>query len=286
MTTMVFAVVQTELPISRNCSELADVTFSFDKVSSITYGKKEIKANKVVLALASEVFKAQFFGSIPAGPVVYVEDSNAEAFGIFVDILYNVKVELKDMNPMLLGDLFYLAEKYQVDAIKSAIVEDINLRQIEVKDVIDVLTVVESKSHLVQFADSLHQLCLKVFLKSSDNIFKLFNMSDPDDESISRMLHRFMIKAHTLKDEENDKLCSNCQQFPCLDGSTVGLNNFVKKAEVLAIWEGGLDGDNDVLTLSKMFERGVWYVKNGTDYVWCATDGSKALVYKCVSKKS
>jgi len=285
---MVFAVVQTELPISRNFSELADVTFSFDKVSSITDGKKEIKANKVILALASEVFRAQFFGSIPAGPVVPVKDSNAEAFGIFVDILYNVKIQLKDMNLMLLGDLFYLAEKYQVDAIKAAIVEDINLREIGIENVIDVLKVVESKSHLVQFANSLYKICLKVVLKSSDNIFKVFNMSDPDDESTSRMLHRFMIKAQTLKDEENDKLCSNFKQFPCLDGSTVGLNNFVKYAKVLAIWNDGLVGDDDDLrTLMKTDESGIQiYCMEGMIYVYSETEGPEALVYNCVSKKS
>jgi len=283
---MVFAVVQTELPISRNFSELADVTFSFDKVSSITDGKKEIKANKVILALASEVFRAQFFGSIPAGPVVPVKDSNAEAFGIFVDILYNVKIQLKDMNPMLLGDLFYLAEKYQVDAIKAAIVEDINLREIEVEDVIDVLTVAESKSQLVQFADSLYKLCLKVVLKSSDNIPKLFNMSNPDDESTSRMLHRFMIKVHALKDEENDKLCNNCQQFPCLDGSTVTLNNFVKNAEVFRSHVNNLYQDGDVRTLSRTSKIGIWYKKMSVEYVWHYADSSEAIVYKCVSKKS
>jgi len=283
---MVFAVVQTDLP-SRICSELADVTFSFDTESSITNGKKEIKANKTILALASEVFKTQFFGSIPAEEVVPVKDSNAEAFGIFLDILYNEKIQLKDMNPMLLGDLFYLAEKYQVDAIKAALLEDINLRQIEIEDVIEVLTVVESKSQLVQFAESLYKLCLKVVLKSSDNIWKLFNMSDPDDESTSRMLHRFMNKAHTLKDEENDKVCNNCQQFPCLDGSRVDLNNFVENAvtrhvdsgsrlvgEVLTLIRADEDEDGvgiKVLDLEK--EEFTWY---------CAGD----LVYKCVSKKN
>jgi len=234
---MVFAVAQTELPIARNCPEVADVTFRFEDMSSVPKISKEIKANKTILALASEVFKTQFFGSIPAGNVVPVEDSNAEAFGMFIDILYNVKTELKDLNPTLLGDLFYLAEKYQVDSVKVAIVEDVKLRQIEIKDVLEILKVAESKSQLVQFADSLYKLCLKVILKSSDNIIKVFGMFDPDveDECTSRMLHRLMFKAKYLKDdldESDGKLCSNCQHFPCLDGLAVNLGNFVKNAAV------------------------------------------------------
>jgi len=234
---MVFAVAETDLPIARNCPEIADVTFSFEEISSVAGSSKEIKANKAILAVASEVFKTQFFGSIPAGNVVPVEDSNAEAFGIFIDILYNVKIELKDFNPKLLGDLFYLAEKYQVHTVKDAIVKDVKLRQIEIKDVLEILKVAESKVQLVQFADSLYKLCLKVILKSSDNIIKVFGMFDPDveDECTSRLLHRLMFKAQYLKDEldETDgKLCSNCQHFPCLNGVAVNIDNFVKNAEV------------------------------------------------------
>jgi len=283
---MVFAVVQTDLP-SRICSELADVTFSFDTESSITNGKKEIKANKTILALASEVFKTQFFGSIPAEEVVPVKDSNAEAFGIFLDILYNEKIQLKDMNLMLLGDLFYLADKYQVDEIKAAILEDINLRQVNIEDVIEVLTVVESKSQLVQFAESLYKLCLKVVLKSSDNICKLFNMSDPDDESTSRMLHRFMIIAHTLKDEI-DQVCNNCQQFPCLDGSIVCLNNnFVENAEVISYRGDSRFQDGEVITLSEVYEDGCFvHGMHMGQREFYTRDEIADLEYKCVSKKN
>jgi len=235
---MVFAVVQTDLSISRNCSEIADVTFSFKEVSSVPESRNEIKANKVILALASEVFKTQFFGSIPAGTVVPVEDSNVEAFGVFIDILYNVKIQLKDLNFILLGDLFYLAEKYQVDSVKVAIVEDVKLRQIDIKDVLEILKVANSKSQLVQFADGLYKLCLKVILKSSDNIIKVFGMFDPEveDESTSRLLHRLMYKAQFLKEgleDTNEKLCRNCQHAPCLNGLAINHDNFVKNATVI-----------------------------------------------------
>jgi len=241
---MVFAFVQTDVSIFRNHSEIEDVTFSFKEVSSVPESRKEIKANKVILAMASEVFKTQFFGSIPAGSVVPVEDSNVEAFGMFIDILYNVKIQLKDLNPILLGDLFYLAEKYQVEAVKVAIIEDVKLRQIDIGDVLEILKVADAKSQLVQFTDSLYKLCLKVIRKSSDNSFKVFGMFDPEveDESTSRLLHKLMYKAQFMKDRLDDaeeKLCSNCQHVPCLNGLAVKLDNFVKNASVTWIKVSG-----------------------------------------------
>jgi len=131
----------------------------------------------------------------------------------------------------------------------------------------------------VQFADSLYKLCLKVVLKSSDNIPKLFNMSNQDDESTSRMLHRFMIKVHALKDEENDKLCNNCQQFPCLDGSTVALNNFVKNAKVFH--NQMQDG---VVRLGAIDGYGTIWLTERIEKLRIYTGSSAALVYKCASK--
>jgi len=289
---MVFAVTQTDLPVARNCSKFADVTFSFNEMSSVDESKKEIKANKVILALASEVFKTQFFGSIPAGTVVPVEDSNAEAFGIFIDILYNVKIELKDLHPILLGDLFYLAEKYQVVSVKVAIVEDVKLRQIEIKDILEILKVAESRSQLVQFADSLYKLCLKVILKSYDNIIKVFGMFDPDveDESTSRLLHRLMFKAkYYLKDKlfmSDIKLCSNCQRFPCISGLAVNLDNFVKNASVT--WWSPEGHDDTYIYIMKTIrvEAGLILHKLSNSIQWKYDPNNPGnaflIVYKCI----
>merc|ERR1719481_2044037 len=147
------------------------------------------------------------------------------------------------MNPKLLGE-FYLAEKYQIDAVKDAIVEDVKLREIKIEDVLDILKVAESKCQLVQFADSLYELCLKVIKKSSDNIYKVFGMFDPEveDESTSRLLHKLVFKAQLDK----SKLCSNCQHFPCLNGLAVNLENFVKNATVT--WKSG---DLDICIIRK-----------------------------------
>ena len=47
---------------------MADVTFRFKDTEASAEGTiNEIKANKTILALASDVFKTQFFRSIPAG---------------------------------------------------------------------------------------------------------------------------------------------------------------------------------------------------------------------------
>jgi len=265
---MVIAVVDFEsyIPSSRKWSEMADVIFRFKETDASAEGNiNEIKANKTILALASDVFKTQFFGSDPAVTVIPVEDANVDAFSIFIDILYNVKVELKDMDLKLLAELFYLAETYQVDVLRDAIVEDVELRDIKVADVLGTLKVAELYSHLVQFATCLHKLCLNVVFKSYDNLLALFSKSIVD-QSNSRLLHQFMIEAEFLKWEVGMlKPCINCRQIECRDGLSVSLDNFVGGADVTCLHAS--DEDDDESTVTSFYRRKVFrLVKEGDDY--------------------
>ena len=115
--------------------------------------------------LASEVFKTQFFGSLPAGKVILVEDSSIDAFKIFVDALHGVKVNYKEINLMLLGEIFFLADKYQVDAMKVAIIDNVKTREVNKNDVLDAAIVSEANTHLVEFANALDMLCVE-FVRS------------------------------------------------------------------------------------------------------------------------
>merc|ERR1712142_1462689 len=120
---------------------MEDVTFSFKE--SGTNNETEVRANKTILSFASEVFKTQFFGSIPAGKVIPVEDSSIDAFKIFIDALYDVKVNYAEINLMLLGEIFFLAEKYQVDAMKVTITENVKTREVNENDLLKVAKVSE-----------------------------------------------------------------------------------------------------------------------------------------------
>jgi len=223
-----------------------DVTFILAQHESTSCS--EVHANKVVLASLSEVFETQFFGSMPSDNTIRVEDSNFEAFKIFIDILYNVKQDTKHFSFQLLGDLFYLAEKYQVKALKTAIkkiVESINL---EAHEVLDALKIAETFSHLKEFAETLDGICAK--FASSSKVLELFRKSEVNEES-SCKLHKLIIK---VGKKENDRYCENCCQHPCINDSALSGENFIPDAYIALI-----ENTDDLIrkTISRSWRTGL-----------------------------
>ena len=66
---------------------------------------------------------------------------------------------------MLLGEIFFLADKYQVDAMKVAIIDNVKTREVNKNDVLDAAIVSEANTHLVEFANALDMLCVE-FVRS------------------------------------------------------------------------------------------------------------------------
>lgn len=198
---MVFTVKQqVDLPSQRKSEEIIDVTFCFSKEDE--KDDKVVRANKTILSFACDVFKTQVFGSIPPESVIFVKDSTVDVFDIFIDILYNVKIDLQVFDVKFLGDLFYLAEKYGVNAVKAAIVEDVKLRKIKLNDILEIMKVAEANAHLVEFAESLEMLCAKLVLKSTTgHLSELFEMSEVENEN-SHVLHKLMRKVNGLKNSK------------------------------------------------------------------------------------
>ena len=73
---------------------MTDVTFIVGK------DKVPIEAHKFMLASASEVFHAMFYGSLPEGDCVTIPSSNPEAFCLMLqvmtmlgsDFIYNLQI--------------------------------------------------------------------------------------------------------------------------------------------------------------------------------------------------
>jgi len=192
-----------DLPSLRRSRKLDDVTFIFQEEGMDE--SYEINANKTVLACASEVFKTQFFGSIPAGKVVHVKDSNGTTFSTFLDMLYNIKVELNKMDLKLLGELFYLVQKYQVSNWKETILRNIQLRKLKIDEILDAVVVAEANSHLVEFAKAINIICAEFVHNSSPREISELFMKSEVEVATSAMLHRFMAKAFSLVEEVSKK---------------------------------------------------------------------------------
>jgi len=220
-----------DLSSLRETSDLTDVKFIFSDPGN--KGDKVIKANKTILACGSEVFKTQFFGSIPGSDSVPVQDSSIEIFSIFVDVLYNIKVDLKEMSLKLLGKLFYLAEKYHVDGLKDAIIKNVLSRKIEANDLIEANGVAEENAFLLDFATSVNKLCSDFVLNNNLGFLELCYKLEVE-ESTSATLHILMAKAYSMRNMMKP-ICKNCRHHPCLDGKPVTKDNFVEDASLKSI---------------------------------------------------
>jgi len=104
-----------------------DVTFTFPEEGGAT-----VSAHRFVLAAASDVFKANFFGGLPQEKVVAILNTSREDFTTFLDLLYgkDVNVELLSMTRLLalsgLEDRFLTHQRraLRVVAVRRVTAED------------------------------------------------------------------------------------------------------------------------------------------------------------------
>ncbi|KAH7701313.1 topoisomerase TOP1-interacting protein BTBD1 [Aphelenchoides avenae] len=90
--------------------ELSDVEIS-------VVGKQKPKlfhAHKLLLTLASDVFKTMFFGSVPQENPVVVKDSNPTAFEPFLRFVYTGTTTITEAEVFL---FLYLGKKYMVGSL-------------------------------------------------------------------------------------------------------------------------------------------------------------------------
>lgn len=89
-------------------SETADVHFVFGSVDGVI---QRVPAHKILLAAASDVFKAMFYGPLKETADVAVDGVSAESFETFLQLFYNTKIKLSKGS---VADVMNLADKYNV----------------------------------------------------------------------------------------------------------------------------------------------------------------------------
>ena len=80
-----------------------------------------VEAHKFVLALGSDVFKAQFYGSL-RGEEEIETDWNFKDFKLFISTFYG-KVNLRGKSLQRLCGLFHISDYYNVSEIKTTIIK-------------------------------------------------------------------------------------------------------------------------------------------------------------------
>eukprot|EP00092_Neocalanus_flemingeri_P056461 GFUD01066943.1.p1 GENE.GFUD01066943.1~~GFUD01066943.1.p1 ORF type:complete len:194 (+),score=29.91 GFUD01066943.1:57-584(+) len=107
-----------------DCGIPTDVRFLFKDDSEEI---KEVKAHKLLLAAASDVFQRWFYGSMKEDKEEDVEivDSRQEVFKTMVEYIYNKELDWNAFDLHFHSSLYYQAEKYNIGDLKAEILSSI-----------------------------------------------------------------------------------------------------------------------------------------------------------------
>jgi len=100
---------------------------------------EEIRAHKSILALASDVFKKCFYGGFKEdNGSIDIEDATKETFDAMISFIYNKKTDLSNYDFDLLCSIYYLADKYNINALEEETLKAVKSKHIPSDNVLDI----------------------------------------------------------------------------------------------------------------------------------------------------
>eukprot|EP00092_Neocalanus_flemingeri_P029234 GFUD01031737.1.p1 GENE.GFUD01031737.1~~GFUD01031737.1.p1 ORF type:complete len:274 (+),score=69.56 GFUD01031737.1:52-873(+) len=208
-----------------------DVRFLFTREEGATI--KEVKAHKMILGIASDVFERQFFGALgePKDDIDII-DVSAEVFTVMVEYIYNKKLDWMDYNLGFLSSLYYAAEKFNIEELREEIIASIPEHEVSEENLLDVAILAEDNLHHQPLSDTLYEVAAS-FLKNKfdskiENVYKFFSETEASEVD-GLVLVKMMARMMSLP----DPMCENCKKTACLDGQVLTRENFVPGATVL-----------------------------------------------------
>ena len=100
---------------------------------------EEIRAHKSILALASDVFKKCFYGGFKEdNGSIGIEDATKESFDAMISFIYNKKTDLSNYDFDLLCSIYYLADKYNINALEEETLKAVKSKHIPSDNVLDI----------------------------------------------------------------------------------------------------------------------------------------------------
>ena len=201
-----------------------DVRFVFKGEGGIV---KEVKAQKLILAIASDVFEREFYGTMKeAEEDIEIKDASQEVFMIMIKYIYNTKIEWADHNLRFLSSLYYLGEKYNIVQLRKDIIASITEYEVSLENVLDVAILAEENIVHADLSESLYKTAAS-FLVSNFG-----GMLDPAIEFFSQIeeseLHGLVVlKLMARMRLVPSPICENCQQEKifCLENNILFCSN-------------------------------------------------------------
>jgi len=201
--------------------------------------KEEVKAHKLILAIASDVFKRQFFGSMQSENIVNILDANKDVFQTMIDYVYNKKIEFLDYGLDYLSHLYHLADKYDIEELRLEIIASIPAHEITIQNVIDVAILAEENTHHQALSEALYDVAATFLRQKFDdkarNVYKFFSEAEASERH-GLVLMKVVGRINFLLNLE----CDNCKQVKesCLNGQPVKCDTGVVGAKVYSYSHG------------------------------------------------
>eukprot|EP00092_Neocalanus_flemingeri_P021867 GFUD01023722.1.p1 GENE.GFUD01023722.1~~GFUD01023722.1.p1 ORF type:complete len:273 (-),score=76.30 GFUD01023722.1:16-834(-) len=197
---------------------------------------KEVNAHKMILAVASDVFGKEFYGSLKKDEDESdIVDASQEVFQVMINFIYNKPTNWEDYTISFLCSLYYLAEKYNIGDLKTDIIISIPGHKITRENVLQIVSLAEENSHHEPLSEAIYDVAT-AFLKQ---VFegKLQKASDFFSEALVSAEFNAMAlaKIMAMLNKIKPLYCQNCYQSPCLDGQGVTRENFVPGATILGV---------------------------------------------------
>jgi len=202
---------------------------------------KEIKAHKLILALASDVFKNGFYGGFADDSTIEIEDATKESFRAMIDFIYNRETDVTIYDFENLCTLYYLADKYNINVLKEETLKAIRNKEISPKNVLDVGLLADNQSTHGALVEVLYETAAeslsKKFNNELDKVVEFYTEIDSSATSASiscKSLVEIMKRVKRVKKvkEEGSSVCDNCENSPCIKGRGLTRDNFVPGSKV------------------------------------------------------
>merc|ERR1719186_1206104 len=164
-----------------------------------------VSAHRVILSIASDVFKTEFYGAIrEPDDDIKIVDASYDAFKAMVEFIYDVNHDWKSYSLNFLADMYYLAEKYHLEVLKVEVLAAVGQYQVSRTNFLEVATLAEKQSHHTALSMCLYKMAAQFLQRELNSDFKevlkLFSEveADPKDTTNSFVLHKLMTTLNDL----------------------------------------------------------------------------------------
>jgi len=254
-----------------------DVKFLFKGESGIV---REVRAHKLILGGASDVFEREFFGPMQKYEDIEIKDVSEEVFRAMIDYIYNKKIELTDFDLDFLSSLYYIADLYNIEELRLDIIASIPEHDVSDQNLLDVAILAENNILYQRLSEALYDSAA-VFMKKKfggkmDNVVNF--CSEADASGIQgQVIVKMIGRMKSLPNPTTNPKCENCEQEQpsCFNGHVLTRENFVPGAKVTPTSGYGIIYTS---VLCHDQNRGSFKNMNGGGFVYSLS----SLKYKCI----